>query len=165
MFGLIALLSFAQADAIPSSDVYVPDTEEQSKTNQKKKGGNKKGGNKKGGNGKGKGNGQGKKNPQGNGQKKGPNASQKGQQGKGNVKWKKYKEEHNIIFRPEFGVTTLNLESEDQSVSGATVGLSIGNERTKRLKTANVGVYNRSRLYSSVGMGGSLSAYDLPNRS
>ena len=35
--------------------------------------------------------------------RKGPNAGQKGQQGKGNVKWKKYKEEHNVIFRPEFG--------------------------------------------------------------
>ena len=161
MFALMTLLSFAQAEEVHPSDVYVPDTEEQSNNGNKKQGGNKKGGNKKGGNGKGKGNGQGKKNPQGNGQKKGPNAGQKGQQGKGNVKWKKYKEEHNVIFRPELGMTSIQLDSEDQSVSGASVGLSIGNEKTKRLKAANVGVYNRSRVYGSVGMGGSLSSYDL----
>jgi hypothetical protein len=167
MLGLIALLSFAQADETPLSDVSIPDTEEQSKTDQKKKDGDKNGGNKKGGNGKGKGkgngkgNGQGKKNPQGNGQKKGPNAGQKGEQDKGNVKWKKYKEEHNIIFRPELGATTINLESKDQSVGGATFGLSVGNEKTKRLKKANVGVYNRSRVYGSIGMGGSLNSYDF----
>ena len=161
MFGLITLLSVAQAEEISTSDVFVPDTEEQANNGNKKKGGNGKGGNKKGGNGKGKGNGQGKKKPQGNGQKKGPNAGQKGQQGKGNVKWKKYKEEHNVIFRPEFGATTINLDSQDQSVSGATFGLSIGNEKTKRLKAANVGVYNRSRVYGSAGMGGSLNSYDF----
>ena len=170
MLTLISLLSIAQAQDTTVNAPYVPETEEQSNNGQKKQGGNGKGKNQgkgkgKGGNGKGKGqgNGQGKKTPQkgqGNGQKKGPNAGQKGQ-GKGNVKWNKYKEEHNIIFRPEFGMTSLNMEGADPSVSGLSVGLSVGNEKTKRLKAANVGVYNRTRFYGSAGMGGSMNSYDL----
>ncbi len=172
MLTLISLLTLAHAEE-PIAP-YVPETEEQSNGGKKKQGGNGKGkgkgkggnqGKGKGGNGKGKGqgNGQGKKTPQkgqGNGQKKGPNAGQKGQ-GKGTVKWKKYKEEKNIIFRPELGMTSLNMEGPDPSVSGLSVGLSVGNEKTKRLKAANVGVYNRTRVYGSAGLGGSMSSYDL----
>ena len=42
MFGLIALLSIAQAEEISTSDVFVPDTEEQANNGNKKQGGNKK---------------------------------------------------------------------------------------------------------------------------
>jgi hypothetical protein len=179
MLTLISLLSIAQAEDTTVNAPYVPEVEEQSNNGQKKQGGNGNGkgkGNGKGGNGKGKGqgqgkgkgqgNGQGKKTPQkgqgnGNGAKKPAGAGQKGPQGKGNVKWKKYKEEKNIIFRPEFGMTSLNLDTEDQAVNGLSVGLSVGNEKTKRLKAANVGVYNRTRLYGSAGMGASMNSYDF----
>lgn len=186
MFGIIALLSLAQAEEINLDDVRNPDVEEQSNNGNGNKGngqGNGKGGNGqgkgkggqgkgkggqgKGGNGKGKsGNGQGNGNG-GNGQggqakKPNPNGQNKANQGQnGNMNWKKYKEEKNIIFRPEFGVTTLNLDSEDSSVGGVNFGLSIGNEKTKRLKATDVGVYNRSRLYGSMATGSQLNAYDL----
>lgn len=105
----------------------------------------------------------------GNGQngKKGEN-SQKGKvegpvNGKqtGKMKWNKYKEEQDIIFRPEFGVTTLNLDSQDQSVGGAHLGISLGTEKTKRLKAANVGLYTRSRVYGMGSLGSDLNVYDF----
>jgi len=166
MFGILALLTVAHAEETTVDTLYTPTTAEQSNNgNGKKKGNGKKGNGKKGGNGKGKGKGQGKKAPQkgqGNGQKKAPNAGQKkGQQGNGNVKWTKFKEENNIIFRPELGMTTLNLDGFDQSVGGANFGLSVGNEKTKRLKSANVGLYTRSRLYGAFGIGPDLNAYDF----
>jgi hypothetical protein len=180
MFGIIALLSFAHADDSTLVDVAVPDVEAQSNNGNGNGNGNNKGknGNGKGGNGKGKGgNGKGKG---GNGKGKGGNGGQKGpakkpnpngqgqnkaNQGKQNqTKWQKMtkvKEEKNIIFRPEFGVSTLNLDGQDQSVGGANIGLSLGNEKTKRLKVADVGIYNRSRLYGSMAMGSQMGAYDF----
>jgi hypothetical protein len=55
----------------------------------------------------------------------------------------------------------LKLDTEEQSVGGANFGLSVGNEKTKRMKGADVGLYTRSRLYGSAALGSELNAYDF----
>ena len=152
MFGIITLLCQAHVQEPILPDTLVTDAEQQF-NNDNKNGCN--------GNVSDKGQEQGKNTPQSNDQKNEPNAGKNGQQNKGNVKWEKYKEEHNVILRPEVGITSINLDSEENNLSGVSFGLSIGKVKTKRLKAANVGVYNRSRVYGSVGMGSSLNTYDL----
>ncbi len=52
-------------------------------------------------------------------------------------------EDFGLIFRPQFGFTTLQVT--DEAYSGFHAGLNIGYKKYHRLQLANIGVYTRSR--------------------
>jgi hypothetical protein len=53
------------------------------------------------------------------------------------------KEEFGLIFRPQFGLTS--LQTADNSYSGLHAGLNVGHRKYHRLRLSNVGIYSRHR--------------------
>ena len=53
------------------------------------------------------------------------------------------KEEFGVIFRPQFGFSS--LQTADNSYSGLHAGLNVGHRKYHRLRLSNVGIYSRHR--------------------